>query len=285
MSAKRNGQPSQTLLTQDLVLTIVGAYLGRDGETVWSGGMVEMLGEFGSTVEGARAALARLASRGLIQRHKSGRLVSYSLSTRGTELMLEGDRRIFTFGRSEDDSDQWTMLWHAIPDERRVERSRLASRLRFLGFGPAQDATWVAAHDREVEALALLEELGISDFASILVGRHSIGLVPDTLVSQAWDLESVTTGYEEFLSQFGPYRRSKRRSELSDKEAFVIRTMLLHRFRAYPSVDPELPKSICPLHEIRTEVVNTFDEVFAELAEPANRYFRSIAKSDLALNA
>ena len=52
------------------------------------------------------------------------------------------------------------MLWHTIPEARRLERGRLTRRLRFLGFGPVQDGTWIVPRDRASEVRALLEELG-----------------------------------------------------------------------------------------------------------------------------
>jgi phenylacetic acid degradation operon negative regulatory protein len=140
---------------QDLVLTMLGAHLRRPGDLAWSGGMVELLQEFGFSHEAARAALSRLATRGLLDRVRRGRQVHYRLTDRAERLLEEGDRRIFTFGRDDPDCTRWTVLWHSLPEKRRVERARLGRRLRFLGFGSVQDATWVAPRDREEEALAM----------------------------------------------------------------------------------------------------------------------------------
>jgi phenylacetic acid degradation operon negative regulatory protein len=269
---------SNGLQPQDLILTIFGAHVRQPGETVWSGGMVEILGELGFSTEAARAALARLATRGLLARRKQGRLVHYTLTARADELMSEGDRRIFSFGRTEPAIDVWTVLWHAIPESRRVERSRFASRLRFLGFGSVQDATWVAARDREQEVRALLRELDIEAYGAVLVGRLSRGLPPVALVAQAWNLEAVAARYDEFLVDYGPYRKAKARRALEPRDAFVIRTLLLHRFRGFPFLDPELPETMNALDLRRGEVVATFDEVYAGLAKPADGFFRDIAQ-------
>jgi phenylacetic acid degradation operon negative regulatory protein len=266
------------LQPQDLVLTIFGAYVRDLGETVWSGGLVEILREFGFSTEAARAALARLATRGLLARHRSGRLVFYALSSRADELMAQGDRRIFSFGRTAPATDIWTVLWHAIPETRRVERSRFASRLRFLGFGSVQDATWVAARDREQEVRGLLRELDIEAYASVLVGRLSRGLPPVALVAQAWDLPAVARSYEAFIAEFGTYRSAKGRQGLDDKSAFKIRTLLLHRFRGFPFSDPELPDSVSDGHALRAEVVKTFDDVYLALTEAAEAHFRTVAQ-------
>jgi phenylacetic acid degradation operon negative regulatory protein len=269
------------LQPQDLALTILGAYTREAGGNVWSGGMVELLGGFGFSNEAARAALARLAGRGLLERHREGRLVHYALTLRATRLLEAGDRRIFSFGRRPPTASRWTTLWHAIPEQRRVERARLAAQLRFLGFGSVQDATWIAAHDRERDLLATLRELDVEAFASVFVGRLSAGLAADALVAQAWDLKQVARLYERFAEELAPFRRATARRRLSDAEAFDVRVRALHRFRGFPSIDPELPDRMGGHERLRARVLATFDVVYDGLAEPAERHFEAIARTRL----
>lgn len=268
------------LQPQDLVLTIFGAYVREPGEMVWSGGMVEILETLGFTTAAARAALSRLVIRDLLARRRRGRLVFYSLTERADALLADGDRRIFSFARTNPAVDAWTVLWHAIPEDRRVERSRFAARLRFVGFGSVQDATWVAARDREQEVRLLLRELDIEQYASVLVGRMSRGLPPVALVKQAWRLDTVRERYEAFVAEYGPLRTPRARRALDPRESFMARTLLLHRFRGFPFMDPELPATADPLKEARTDVVATFDSVYAALEEPATAYFRTIAQPE-----
>jgi phenylacetic acid degradation operon negative regulatory protein len=269
------------LQPQDLALTILGAYTREAGGVVWSGGMVELLGEFGFSTEAARAALARLATRGLLERHRDGRLIHYALTARATRLLEAGDRRIFTFGRGAPTARRWTTLWHAIPERRRVERARLAAQLRFLGFGSLQDATWIAAHDRERELLAVLRELEVEPYASVLVGRLSRGLGAAALVAQAWDLKQLARLYERFLEDLAPLRRARERRRLSDRDAFVVRVRTLHRFRGFPSVDPELPDSLGGHERLRARTLAAFDSLYEDLAEPAERHFEVVARTRL----
>lgn len=262
---------------QDLVLTMLGAHLRGPGELAWSGGMVELLQEFGFSREAARAALSRLVTRGLIDRIRRGRHVHYRLTDRAERLLAEGDRRIFTFGREDPDSTRWTVLWHSLPERRRVERARLGRRLRFLGFGSVQDATWVAPHDREDEVLAVLEALEIERYAYVLVGRPSRRLAIDTVLREAWDLPGVVERYEAFLEELTPYRRKRARTALDDRAAFVLRIRTVHSFRGFPFLDPELPEDVMPGPTLRPQVVAMFDLIYEELREPAERHFSAVA--------
>ncbi|WP_320669773.1 PaaX family transcriptional regulator [Patulibacter defluvii] len=268
------------LQPQDLILTILGAHLRDPRATVWSGGAVELLTELGFSTEAARAALARLVTRGLLARHKQGRLAFYALTTRAEELLSDGDRRIFSFGRTTPASEAWTIVWHAMPESERVARSRLASRLRFLGFGSVQDSTWVAARDREPEATALLRALRIDAFASVFVGRLSRDLAPATLVAQAWDLAAVAEQYRAFADAYGPYETAAQQAALDPREAFHTRTVMLHRFRIFPALDPELPREIDELRELRERAVALFDALYGGLADAADEHFRSVAQRE-----
>jgi phenylacetic acid degradation operon negative regulatory protein len=265
------------LQPQDLAVTILGAHLRRPGQRVWSGGMVELLGEFGFSTEAARAALSRLVTRGLLERQREGRLVFYVLSPRAHELLAEGDRRIFSFGRGAPAADAWTVVWHTIPEDRRVERAQLAQRLRFLGFGSVQDATWIAASDREQEVRALLHALDVEAHASMFLGRIARGTERALLLSGAWDLPELPQRYAAFTREYGEYLDPARRAELDARQSFTLRARMLHTFRAFPSVDPELPESLAPGAAERADAVATFDAIYKALAEPADAHFAEVA--------
>jgi phenylacetic acid degradation operon negative regulatory protein len=271
MSAMRG---TEGLQPQELVLTIFGAHVRRPAERVWSGGMVEILEGLDFSSGAARAALARLVNRGLLARTRDGRRAFYTGTQRASTLLSEGDERIFSFGRTEPAVDLWTVVWHAIPEDQRVTRSRMASRLRFLGFGSIQDATWVAARNREQEVRLLLHELDITAYASIMTGHMSPNDVPPhALIAQAWRLEKTRERYEAFLSEFSPLGNGAASGQMSSAEIFRNRILLLHRFRGFPFMDPELPREIDPLRDLRAQVVQCFDELYAGLEQPATEYF------------
>lgn len=271
-----------TVRSQDLTITILGSHLRRAGGRVWSGGMVNLLGELGLSIEAVRAAMSRLVTRGMLERHREGRRINYALTARARELLAEGDRRIFSFGRRAP-GDSWTLVWHAIPEGHRVERWRIASRLRFLGFGSLQDATWIAATDREEEVRALVEHLGVAEFVSIFIAGITPGFEGAIRFSGAWDLDALSYRFDEFLATFSSLTREHERRALTDREAFISRTRLMHQFRGFSLLDPELPEAIAPLRERRAEVVATFDAVYEGLAAAADRHFEEITMPRSAL--
>jgi phenylacetic acid degradation operon negative regulatory protein len=268
---------SEPLQPQDLVITLLGTYVKPSCDTVWSGGLVVLLGELGFTDGAARVAMTRLVRRGLLAREREGRLVHYRVTERCARLLAEGDGRIFTLGDPRGPSDGWTVLWHQIPEDRRLERSRLARRLRFLGFGSVQDSVWVSPHDHSEEVHALLTELEVSSFASVFVASVSGEDGLPALVARAWDLGGLVERYEAFGSEFSGFvGRGGRVRRLPDAEAFHVRTRVIHLFRGFPFLDPELPDELVAVSRARSRAVSTFHALYEGLAEPSQRHFDAV---------
>jgi phenylacetic acid degradation operon negative regulatory protein len=263
---------------------MLGTYVRPRGGTVWSGGLVALLRELGFSDGAARAALTRLVRRDLLERARSGRLVHYHLTPRCERLLVEGDGRIFTLGDPRPGGDGWTVVWHQIPEDRRLERSRLARRLRFLSFGSVQDSVWVSPHDHCAEVLRLLAELDVAAHATVFLAQLA-GLdgLP-ALVSRAWDLSGLLERYEAFSGEFAAYRRRGAIRVLSDREAFLVRTQLVHRFRSFPSDDPELPEALAPLAKPRLAAVRTFHVLYRALAPASQRHFDAVTGAYAAAN-
>lgn len=254
-------------------MTLLGAFVRPALQSVWSGGLVKLLGEFGFSPGAARVALMRLVQRDLLARTRDGRLVHYTLTRRCTEVLAEGDRRIFSLGRERHEVEQWTVLWQMLPERQRIQQARLTRRLRFLGFGSAQDGTWISPHDREAEVAKVISSLGVSDHVVVLLGEPAASLDFLPFARRAWDLDHLDARYEEFARDFSPYTSEQRREALSDQEAFGLRTRLIHTFREFPFLDPELPDDYMPEPRNRRGAVEVFDRLYVALAPAAQRHF------------
>lgn len=260
---------------QDLVLTLLGAHhRPREGGSVWSGGLVRLLAEFGFSAGAARVALNRLVGRDLLRRTKHGRHVSYALTPRTVAILAEGDRRIFTLGERPRTETTWTVLWHSIPEDRRIARTRLISRLRFLGFGSVQDGTWLAPHDHEEELATLLTELDVAEHAGVLLGRPAVSMDFGAFVTRVWDLDALARRYRAFVEQCPDD------VGVDDRTALVLRTRLVHTFREFAALDPELPEDLVPAPEHRAEALRRFHEVYPALAAAAQRHYDAVTNPD-----
>jgi phenylacetic acid degradation operon negative regulatory protein len=183
---------------QALLLTFCGAYLlGRD-EMVASSSLVEVLSRVGVGEHAARSTLARMARRGLLERHRVGKRVYFSLTGRAAAVLEEGGRRIWdqeAVNRRWD--GRWTLLAFSLPESRRTDRHLLRSRLTWAGFGLLQSGLWIAP--RPVDVAALVAGLGVGDHVrAFRVETLAPGDV-DGMIADAWDLDALATRYRRFL--------------------------------------------------------------------------------------
>jgi phenylacetic acid degradation operon negative regulatory protein len=270
---------------REIALDLFGSFVREHHPMVWSGGLVELMTEFGFALPASRIALSRLVDSGLIARVQQGRFVHYTITDRGESLLAEGDRRIFGLGSNRSPVGEWTLLMHTLPLELRVDRRRLGRRLRFQGFGRLQDRMWVAPYDRRDVLRELLADLGIQQYVAVLIGRPSPATGVSALLHKAWDLELLVDRYRAFATDYMPYLQRAERSRLSDREAFVMRTRLVHRFRGLVNDDPDLPEDMLPDPGTRRLAINMFEAVYDSLQRASQKHFDAVCNAWFNTNA
>jgi phenylacetic acid degradation operon negative regulatory protein len=63
---------------------------------------------------------------------------------------------------------------------------------------------------------------------------------------------------------------------VSDREAFLVRTQLMHLFRGFAQLDPELPEDLAPLSGPRRRAVEIFEALYTGLAAASQRHFDGV---------
>lgn len=259
---------------QHLLLTLLGDYWYRREESISSTALVDLLAEFDVSEPNARAAISRLARRGLLQSLRRGRATRYRLTSQAAATLEEGTRRIFEFGHSPRPWDgTWTCLSFSIPESQRSTRTNLRTRLRWLGFAALYDAVWFASGDRTAAAADLIAELGIES-ATIIAGPvHNAG-EGDPL--RAWDLDTLRSRYETFVGRFGPLREPAEHGRIAAAEALVVRTALIDEWRVFPALDPELPAELLPTAWPQKAAVDLFVTIYDSLGPPATEHVGAV---------
>jgi phenylacetic acid degradation operon negative regulatory protein len=55
-----------------------------------------------------------------------------------------------------------------------------------------------------------------------------------------------------------------------------LRTRLVHTFREFPTLDPELPEDLVPPPDCRAEALRLFHDLYPALAPAAQRHFDEV---------
>ena len=264
------------LQPQEVVLGLFGEYVSS-GEQVWSGGLVELLGDLGFSAASSRIALNRILVRGLLSAAKVGRFVFYRGTPRLAIVQDEGRRQTFQPTAEVEWDGQFTLVWYSIPGDQRPQRARLGRWLNFRGFGALQDGTWIAAGDCERDLLPLISRLELEQHVVIFVGKLVEATNIPSLVRRAWHVDDLAKMYRAFVDEFSSCRGNRGRKVNEPRNAFILRTRLIEMFRQTTVQDPHLPDSVARVVWKRREAVELFQELQQSLREPAQSYFRQRA--------
>jgi len=200
----------------------------------------------------------------------------YSLTSRSIDLLEEGAERIFQ-PRSDVWDGRWHLLVYSIPEKERPLRHRLRKRLTWLGFGSLSNATWVSPRDRRREVEGIVNSLGIQGHVEIFSAEH-LGFASDQeLVERCWNLEELNAAYAAFIGNYEPgfldyKKRVVEGDGLEPSDCFVRRFMLVHEYRFFPYVDPNLPTELLPEEWLGYKATQLLQEYHGLLTHEANAF-------------
>ncbi len=267
----RAGSSSQHLLT-----TLLGDYWAPRAEPLPSAALVALLGEFDVGPTAARAALNRLARRGVLVSTRSGRNSLYGFAPGASDMLLAGAYRFVSFGQGNEQWDgRWTVALFSLNESGRDQRYSLHSRLRWLGFAPLYDGTWVSPRPVAEEALERFDELGIGDVT--VFRAEELPDSPRRLMS-AWDLDEIAVTYTDFVEAYEPLCEKVRRGRVSAGQALLDRTRIMDSWRTFPGIDPDLPANLMPSGWPRRRAHDIFVEVYDTLGPLAALRVRQIVE-------
>jgi phenylacetic acid degradation operon negative regulatory protein len=89
----------------------------------------------------------------------------------------------------------------------------------------------------------------------------------DELLRRAWDLDSLASDYDEFVATF------KTRSARSNEARFAALVDLVHAWRRFPFVDPEIPARLLPSQWPGRKAKELFDTRHEAWGAGANAWY------------
>jgi phenylacetic acid degradation operon negative regulatory protein len=93
---------------------------------------------------------------------------------------------------------------------------------------------------------------------------------PARVVAAAWDLDAVAAAYRTFVTRFGRMRPS------GAEAAFRAQTQLVHEWRKFPFLDPDLPDDLLPARWPRRRAHDLFHERHGQWEDDARGWFAAL---------
>jgi phenylacetic acid degradation operon negative regulatory protein len=263
---------------QHVLISLLGDYWPDRSQPLPSAALVALAEEFGISASSARAALSRLAHRGLLSLSKSGRHTSYSATPLASRMLADGRHRVFSFGRNS--SAPWDGTWlvviFSVPEEQREARYQLRTKLRWLGFGALDDGVWVSPRQGAEDVVAVFRECGIDQVTLLRALPVELGGVSLRHPLSAWNLDEMAQAYEQFTSTFDPLLRRVRKGQVNVSEALAERSAITDSWRTLIGLYPDLPDELLPADWPRARAYEIFAETYDTLGPLAQFRFGQI---------
>jgi phenylacetic acid degradation operon negative regulatory protein len=261
---------------RSILLTLLGEYLLPLDDAVWQETLVAALRALGYTEHAARQALARSVRDGWLESERHGRRARVHLTPATAELLSSGAERIYGFGRPWEWGGEWLIVVLRVPEARRELRHQLRARLAWAGLGSLGGGVWVTHHvEREAELEALVDAESVAEVVSFHGRIGTLG-DPRRVAEAAWDLDAVAEQYESFYSRF------RRLGPSTPAAIFRAQTELVHEWRKFPFLDPDLPEELLQWGLRRRKADALFRDRHDRWEGPARAYFESLEDGVLA---
>jgi len=215
--------------------------------------LVEAGALFGLQENGMRVALARLVSRGLVERDGPGR---YRLAPGAQPI----SRRVGGWTSADQRAVRWDGGWIGVLTQGRANGARATRRgdaraLAFLGFARLAPGLWIRPDNLRggVEATReALHELGLDPHVSVL-RLSELDARTEARARRLWNAESLVAAQRQAREAL---ERSAGKLERLSPAAAMVETFLVGgRAIRQIALDPCLPEAIAPEKERRALVV------------------------------
>lgn len=253
------------------LLTLLGEYVLPLAQDVWQETLVKALEALDYKTQAARQALSRSVADGWLASERRGRRSRLRLTPATEQMLRAGADRIYSFGDPWEWDGRWLLVVLRVPERSRDVRHQVRTELAWAGFGSLGGGLWISPHvEREPQVRNLISSNGtVADLLSFHAQLGEIG-DPEKVIAEAWDLDAVAESYRSFIDRYGRVRPSK------PEDRFRAQTRLVHDWRKFPFLDPDLPDHVLPPRWPRHRAHDVFQQRHAEWHEDAQVYFRSL---------
>lgn len=243
---------------------VYGDHLRRRGGLAPVAALARLLAPVGVSVPAVRTAVSRMVRQGWLEPVRLPDGAGYQLTDRAERRLDAAHARIYRTPVA-----GWDGHWHLVSPDRpagRAARERLDGALRLLGYAPLPAGVWVSPR-RSPDLVATLASEGVHGhaFAARLDGDDT------DLVGRAWDLAPVAAAYRTFEATARDLLAAMGDAP-GDREAYAVRSRLVHEWRRFLFTDPALPAELLPADWPGHSAAALFDEAAARLRPGADRF-------------
>ncbi|HPE61522.1 MAG TPA: PaaX family transcriptional regulator C-terminal domain-containing protein [Thiolinea sp.] len=273
---------SRPIHANTLILTIYGDLVHDFGGSLWLGSLIRLVQPLGINERLVRTSVFRLAEKGMLQASQVGRRSYYRLTRRGQRQHASAARRIYASTPPAWDQ-RWRLVLTSIGQLGPEQREQVRRELAWLGF--IRIDAGIHAHPTvDIDTVRrALDDLGLQEQVAVLEAGASdpeLLAVANRLIGCSFDIPALNEQYSDFIDHFSPVLKAARQSARMDPElCFLVRTLLINRFRLLLRQQPELPAELLEPDALSLQARNLTRALYLCCSAPADAHFLALGET------
>jgi phenylacetic acid degradation operon negative regulatory protein len=248
-----------------LIVTLYGDAIVPRGGSLWIGSLIEIMNLFRIEPGHVRTAVSRLSSDGWLASTKHGRASYYRLTRSGEAEFLQATQRIYSGLPAMQGEMQVVVIGPKAGDP-----AALRAGLMHQGYAALSPVIHVGFD-------ALPDDLAGHDSVFVMTPRREDR---HALAAAAFRLDEVSQAYRDFVALFTPLSEVLDGKPLTEEEALVARTLMIHAFRRAVLRDPGLPADLLPSDWQGNSARTLAGRVYARVVGPSERFLDRHGKTE-----
>lgn len=219
----------------------------------------------------------------MLQSRQVGRRSFYSLTDRGYRQFIHAAERIYRQENSVWDGE-WRLVFTNLDKIKNKRREVFQKELNWLGFSRLSngiyghptvdiDAVKQVVNEMQLQDSIVLMEAGNRNDDPLGASRK--------LLRHAFKFDTIDAEYRDYIDSFKVFLDAGLEPTPADDElCFLLRTLLIHRFRRILLHEPELPLELLPADSLSHHARKITARIYHRISDGAERHFMAMGESE-----
>lgn len=274
---------SQIVHSNSLILSIFGDFVSAHGGTIWLGSLIKLVGPLGINQRLVRTSVFRLTEKGVLQSKQVGRRSFYSLTEKGFRQFSSAAERIYRYHDNKWDGD-WCLVFTTLNNLEKKYRERFQNELAWLGFNRLANGVYAHPLVTLEEVKKVVTEMSLEDSVVVMQARSSGEdslIASGNLIKSSFNVYAMKEEYQEYINFFkGILKSAESTAQKSAESCFLIRLLLIHKYRRILMREPEIPHELMPAECLSHKARDITEKLYKLICNQAEDYFMEIAESE-----
>jgi phenylacetic acid degradation operon negative regulatory protein len=273
----------QQLNARSLILTIFGDSISTHGGFIWLGSLIGLVKPLGINQRLVRTSVFRLSEKEILQSRQAGRRSFYSLTDKGFRQFRHAAERIYRHGNSIWDGE-WRLVFTNLDKIKSKRREAFQKELNWLGFSRLSNGIYGHPTVDIEKVRQVVNEMKLQDSIVLMeaANRNDDPLgASRKLLRHAFKFDAINAEYREYIDSFETFLDQEAEPGPEDDElCFLLRTLLIHRFRLILLHEPELPLELLPPDNLSQAARKMTARIYHRISSAAERHFMATGESE-----